>query len=191
MFVLILGGTLLGLFLRKVLPTHHLSEESKHTIQMGMGLIVTLSALVLGLLIAAAKGSFDTKSVEVRQSAAKLILLDSYLRQFGPETDEARDLLRRMATQKVSLAWIADRTPSTRTESAGDKAGIGALQEKLLALKPANEAQRWLHANALEIGHDLAQTRWLLFEHLDAQQIGVRQLHRQRGDRAPRPSTRI
>ena len=61
-FVLTLGGILLGALLRGALPKHHLSKDSQDVVPLGVGLIATLAALLLGLLIAAAKSSFDTQS---------------------------------------------------------------------------------------------------------------------------------
>jgi hypothetical protein len=68
-----------------------------------MGLIATMSALVLALLTNSAKGSYDTQRNEVTQVAASAILLDRVLAHYGPETKEARDLL------KVSVAGMIDR----------------------------------------------------------------------------------
>jgi fluoride ion exporter CrcB/FEX len=57
----VFGGALLGALLRVMLPEHHLSAESKDVVKLAMGLIATMSALVLGLLIASAKSSFDAQ----------------------------------------------------------------------------------------------------------------------------------
>ena len=75
-FVCIFGGTLLGMFLRAILPDHHVSDESKDAMKLGIGMIATLAALVLGLLIASAKGTFDTTNTGLRQAGARVILLD-------------------------------------------------------------------------------------------------------------------
>src|SRR6516165_12106547 len=83
--VLTLGGIFLGALLRRALPEHHLSDEAKDVVRLGVGLIATIAALVLGLLIAAAKGSFDTQTAQVRQITADLILLDDILAQYGPQ----------------------------------------------------------------------------------------------------------
>ena len=63
----VFGGALLGALLRVMLPEHHLSAESKDVVKLAMGLIATMSALVLGLLIASAKSSFDAQSSELKQ----------------------------------------------------------------------------------------------------------------------------
>jgi len=84
-FALTLGGIVLGGLLRTTLPQHHLSKDSQDVVRLGVGLIATIAALVLGLLIAAAKGSFDTQSGQVKQITADIILLDALLDQYGPE----------------------------------------------------------------------------------------------------------
>src|ERR1700687_3786545 len=89
-FALILGGIALGTLLRTTLPQHHLSQESQDILRLGSGLIATIAALVLGLLIAAAKGSFDTQSGQVKQITADIILLDALVEQYGPGDRPAR-----------------------------------------------------------------------------------------------------
>jgi quinol-cytochrome oxidoreductase complex cytochrome b subunit len=61
-FVLTLSGIFLGTLLRRTLPEHHLNEHARDVARLGVGVIATIAALVLGLLIAAAKGSFDTQT---------------------------------------------------------------------------------------------------------------------------------
>lgn len=82
------------MFIRALLPQHHLSAETKDLVKLGMGIVATLSALVLGLLIAFGKDSFDVQSAEPTQLSAKVILLDRLLAHYGPEIEETRDLLR-------------------------------------------------------------------------------------------------
>jgi heme A synthase len=76
-FACIFTGTMLGMIVRNILPEHHLSDESKDAVMMGAGMIATMAALVLGLLIASAKGSFDTMNSEIRKVGSRVILLDS------------------------------------------------------------------------------------------------------------------
>ncbi len=83
------GGALLGIFLRTVLPKAHLSADSKDTVRLGMGMVATMTALVLGLLVASAKNFYDTQSSELTQTAANVVLLDRVLAHYGPETKEA------------------------------------------------------------------------------------------------------
>src|SRR5580698_6434173 len=91
----VFGGALLGMALRLMLPEHHLSADSKDVIKLAMGLTATMSALVLALLIASAKGSYDAQRNEITQLSANIILFDRILAKYGPETKIARDLLHR------------------------------------------------------------------------------------------------
>src|SRR5271169_7124529 len=93
-FAFVFGGALLGMFMRKLLPQNHLSDDSKGIVMIAMGLVATMTALVLGLLISSAKSSFDTLSSEMTATSSNIILLDRTLALYGPETKEARDLLR-------------------------------------------------------------------------------------------------
>jgi hypothetical protein len=101
----IFGGVLLGLLLRGLLPDHHLEEESKDTIKLGAGMVATVSALVLGLLVASAKTTFDTTQEEVTQRSAKIIFLDRVLADYGPETKPAREQLRRTVAATIEILW--------------------------------------------------------------------------------------
>ncbi|MGF6999413.1 hypothetical protein [Paraburkholderia sp. GAS32] len=92
--VCVFGCGLLGLGLRTFLPDHHLSEDSTAIVKLGAGLMATLAALVLGLLIASSKVSFDRLNDEFTQTAATVVLIDRTLADYGPETKEARELLR-------------------------------------------------------------------------------------------------
>src|ERR1700751_6438177 len=104
-FVLILGGVFLGTLLRRALPKHHLSEEAQDTVRLGVGLVATIAALVLGLLIAAAKGSFDTQNTQIKQITADLILLDNILAQYGPEARPIREQMRGAIDPFVERLW--------------------------------------------------------------------------------------
>ena len=81
-FVCVFGGALAGTRIRGLLPEEHLSDESKATVNLVTALIATLSALVLGLLIASAKNSFDAVAEDIRAIAAKTILIDRALAQY-------------------------------------------------------------------------------------------------------------
>ena len=161
-FACVFGGVLLGMFLRTALPEHHLSMDSKDVVKLGMGLLATMAALLLSLMIASAKSSYDTQSSELTQLSANIVLLDRVMALYGPETKEARDLLRRSVARALDRMWSKDGSRSAQLEPAA--AGEERLYDKIQALSPRNEAQRSLRAEALRISIDLARTRWLLFE---------------------------
>jgi hypothetical protein len=159
-FACVLGAAALGMFMRGVLPEHHVNEDSKYIFELGMALLATLAALVLGLLIASAKSSYDVKEDEIKQGAVKIILLDRTLRHYGPDADQARAILRRLAATQTDLTWI-ESDAQLDVRSGDDSSGIEEVQEKLRALVPADDAQRWLQTRGLQLTTELAQMRWL------------------------------
>ena len=92
--VCVLLGLVVGLFLRRLLPEHHLKDDSKDVLKTTSGLIATLVALVLGLLVASTKGTFDTANIMLMQEGAKFITLDRYLAAYGPEARPLQKLLK-------------------------------------------------------------------------------------------------
>src|SRR6202043_401323 len=104
-FALTLGGIALGDLLRTTFPQHHLSKESQDVVRLGVGVIATIAALVLGLLIAAAKGSFDTQSGQVKQITADIILIDALLEQYGPEAMPIRGEMRNATGPLADRLW--------------------------------------------------------------------------------------
>ena len=162
----IFGSVVLGMFLRRVLPDHHLSDESKDVMKLGTAMIATLAALVIGLLIASAKSSFDTLNNGLVQAGSKIMLLDRTLSNYGSETREARDLLRRVVASNIEQVWPKERKGQREFVTPDPRAGIEAIEGKLRQLSPQNDAQRWLHSRALQLSSDMEDTRWLLFTKL-------------------------
>ena len=138
-FACVFGGALFGMFLRVSLPEHHLSTDSKDFVKLGMGLIATMAALALGLLIASAKNSYDIQRNELTQISASIIVLDRLMANYGPETKEARDLLRRSVVHTLDEMW-----PEQRSQAAQLEPGVSsdALYDKIYRLSPQNEDQR-------------------------------------------------
>ena len=105
----IFGGVLLGLVLRGLLPDYHLRDDSKDTVKVGAGMIATVSALVLGLLVASAKNTFDSTEAEITQRSAKIILLDRVLADYGPETKATREQLHNTVAATIEMLWPAEK----------------------------------------------------------------------------------
>lgn len=161
-FACVFGGALLGMWFRVVVPAHHLSESSKEVIKLGMGLIATMTALVLGLLIATAKGSYDTEDDAVKSSAAKVLLLDRVLSNYGPETKETRDLLRRTVAYRINAIWPEGRSQHPRWDTPETASEAQNIETQILQLSPNNDNQRWLKSRAQQIDSDIMETRWLV-----------------------------
>jgi len=158
----VFGGALLGMALEVILPEHHLSTESKDVIKLGMGLTATMSALVLALLISSAKSSYDTQRNELTQAAANIILVDRVLAHYGPETKEARDLLKLSVSGMIDRLWPNDGSGSAKLGPT--TAGGELFFDKIQELTPQNDVQRSLQAEAVKMSIDIGQARLLLFE---------------------------
>ena len=111
-FALLLVGTGLGVWVRPLLPEEHKAHETVQLIQLVIGMLVTFAALVLGLMTASAKSSFDTESNDLRTYAADLIEFDTTLREYGSDTDEARNLLRVYTAAAIASTWPGEPAPS-------------------------------------------------------------------------------
>ncbi|HEY6271423.1 MAG TPA: hypothetical protein VIX19_05445 [Terriglobales bacterium] len=160
-FACVLGGSLLGMFVRARMPREHLNAESRDVIKLAMGIIATMTAIVLGLLVASAKGYYDGQARELTEMSAKIVLLDRVLAHYGPEANDARNLLRRSMVVMLDKLWREDSPHSSSLEPAGRGEGI---YDKIQELSPHTDAQRFLQSQALNLGLQTAQTRMLMFE---------------------------
>jgi hypothetical protein len=157
---------LIGLFSRNVLPEEHLSTDTKDVVKLGIALIATMAALVLGLLIASAKSTYDTRRNQLLQVSADIILLDRILANYGAETKDARAMLQRSVATAIAQFWPADGDrPATIDRRASS---VEAVVDDIQKLTPQSEAQRSMQSQASTMALDLARTRVLLFERLDS-----------------------
>jgi hypothetical protein len=163
-FTLVFGSAMLAMFVHSKLPVDHLSSDSKDVVKLGVALIATMSALVLSLLIASAKTAFDTRSNQLVQASADIILLDRALARYGPETNDARSLLQRSVAETVERFWPAEGAKPVVVDPGASP--VEALFDKIDALTPQNDAQRALRSQAETMALDVGRTRLLLFEHL-------------------------
>ena len=160
LFVILVGVTLLGARLRRVVPAEHLSSDSKDAVKLALGLVATMTAILLGLLVSSAKSSFDTTRNEVMQMAAKVALLDRVLLLYGPQTADARRALRESIEEGVRRTWPAQgQAPAqlSPNEQMGD-----AVYVAISHLAPQDDAQRALKTEAASLMTQLAELRVLI-----------------------------
>jgi hypothetical protein len=160
LFVGLVGAAFLGRRVRRYLPEDHLSAESKDAVKLAMGLVATMTALVLGLLVSSAKGTYDTTRSEVIQMAAKVAFLDRVLALYGPEAAEARVELRAVVADAVRRIWSTD--PGRAAQLAPNQQAGDALYIAIQRLSPNDDAQRTLKGQVTTLMVDLGQLRSLL-----------------------------
>ena len=110
---LLCGSSVAGFWLRRVLSDRHFNRDTLDSMRLVISMLVTFSALVLGLLTASVKGRFDNQSDVMRGYAVQLIEMNQRLREYGPDAEPARILLR---------AYTADGRihPASRMHDGGD-----------------------------------------------------------------------
>jgi hypothetical protein len=150
------GGGVLGLFAHTKLPESSLDSPSKDVVRLGMGLVATMTALLLGLVTANAKGAFDAEQAAIRTTATKLLSLDRDLARYGPETQPIRESLKTLLAYRIEMTWghQAKLSPSETTARAE------ALETQILALSPQTEEQRWFRSKALGLVDGVLVMRW-------------------------------
>ncbi len=163
-FGVVFVGSLLGTALRRWLPEEHIGEGSKDVVKLVMGLIATMAALVLGLLIASAKSSYDTQSGELVHAAAQIVQLNRLLSAYGPEAGQARQELRATMERAIDQVWPSDTGASPNLALAGSTTAPKDAFTAIASLEPQTNAQRFAQSKAFEIAVDLSQTRVLLYE---------------------------
>jgi hypothetical protein len=160
-FAFVFGGAMLGMTLRSILPPGHFDGDSKDAVKLGMGLVATLAALVLGLLTASAKSSLDTQNTELTEMCSKIVMLDRVLAHYGPDAQQARIQLRRAIVGTLDLGAPTGETHASRLEPPADREGLYDSIEKLSS---AGEEQRFIKSQAMNILMSLGQTHWLIME---------------------------
>ena len=164
-FVCIFGSAMLGCYLRTLLSDYHLTDDSMRVVTMSTGLITTLAAMVLGLLISSAKTSFESINDEVTQTASKVVLLDRSLVNYGPEAKETRELLHRAIASAIEMIFTEKGSRLAKLTAPERLTGMEKFQAKLRELAPRNDAQRSFQSHALELSNELVQMRWLVIAH--------------------------
>jgi hypothetical protein len=151
-FACVYGGALLGFALR--VPEGHRDSDSREVLKVSTGLVGTMAALVLGLLVASAKSSYDNQRDELIQVCADVSLLDRALANFGPESIDTRVQLRQTVEGAFSQLWSRNVEPPT---TAGE-----SFYTSLNQLEPTTDKQRAIKAGAMDLAMSIGKTRWLL-----------------------------
>jgi ABC-type amino acid transport system permease subunit len=157
------GAVLLGMLLRYILPEHHLSTESKDVIKLAVGVVGTLTAMILGLLVASAKNTFDSQRAGVSQLAGNVIALDRMLAHYGPETKETRAIVRASVADLIDRTWPHDGSSKSSDQGAPMEGRSEEVIDHILALTPKTDAQKAFQSEAVKIASDTGKMRWSLY----------------------------
>ncbi len=156
------AASLLGLWLGYVIPEAQFTDRNRDLIKEARRMLVALASMTLGLIIAAATSSFETRKNEVETSASRIIALDSTLGKYGEPALEARKILRAMVERGIERIDIA-AIEGFSSEKTRKGIGVNRLQLKLFELEPKNDRETWLRSSALSISNELVGARWLQY----------------------------
>ena len=161
-FISVLIGAAIGVILKRSLQAALLDTGSREAIRLAAGFLATLAALVIGLMIASAKTSYDSQNTNIRQLGTNAVLVDQMLTKYGPEARGARTLLRETIPSAAARIW---------RENSGKAAGASFIVSEtgerfykaVEGLKPANAEQTSLKSRIIQITTEMGRTRLLVF----------------------------
>jgi hypothetical protein len=158
------GSGLVGMMLHVTLPDHHVDAGSKDSIKLVMGLIATMAALVLSLLIASGSSSYQVQQTEVQSLSANVLLLDRMLSFYGPEAKESRDLLHQGVADIHDRIWSPDGARAANLDPRATQGAMNLFVDALQRLSPKTDSQSMLKSQVMQVSQNLGQTRLLMFE---------------------------
>jgi len=153
--VCLLAALWLGMWLRRFLPVDHLNSNSRDNMKLAMGLVATMAALLLGLLVSSAKTSYDTTRTQVMDKASKYRLLDRVLEIYGPQAAEVRGMLHVLIENETRRLWPDVADVPAQSESK-DKMG-NEFYVALLRLEAHDDTERALKAQAASLAIELGK----------------------------------
>ena len=159
-FILLFGCGMLGMLVRTRLPEQHLDSDSKDVLRLATGIIATLSAMVLGLLISTTKIAFDRLNTDLKNGSGRVLQLDRALAQYGPETAEIRELVKKTYTGSLELLCSGDDSAIEKLESSEKQKELERIPAMISALSPRDDVQRAHKAHALAILSQLSNMRF-------------------------------
>lgn len=158
------GAALLAIFIRDRLPAHHVEGDSKDVVKLVLGLMATLTALVLGLLISSAHSAYDAQDAELQQLSVHLYQLDRVLAHLGPDATEQREELRRLLAADIERIWPTKAVVSVPDGAMRDQEEFEEFFEGVAKLSPKTDLERLVQNRALELLGSIGDTRHLLME---------------------------
>jgi hypothetical protein len=159
------GGALAGMLLARVLPADHLSEGTRETVRLGVGVVATMTALVLGFLVSSASATLERTSTDLAELAGKAVLLDRALANYGPEAAPLRTTVRTLYASELASLLSGDVQSQMQLTTLDAISRVEALPRELRALAPRDDTQQAYREQALTVADELSADRWLLLFH--------------------------
>ena len=157
-FIVTVLAIFVGFYLRTRLDESYFSEDSKKSFNLGVGLVATMTALILGLITAESQSSFRTYGGILDKNASQILTVDRLLASYGEDAREIRLQLKGVVGEYLKQnheneASLADSYFSSELEQAVDN---------IRRLVPKTEYQNYLHAELLKASENLLATRLMV-----------------------------
>lgn len=160
----VFGSAVLGMRISRRLPDHHLSAEAKATVSVSIAVVGTMTALVIGFLISNANSAFNARNATVSLLSSNIGQLDTLLRRYGPETAPIREVLQRFAAMKLDDLFTGKPDGKRNVDNPATAKVFDEVEDRILALKPADDRQKWLSGEALRLAAGVGAARSLLVQ---------------------------
>jgi hypothetical protein len=167
-FALIFSGSLVGMALRRALPVEHLGQDAKDTMRLAIGLVVTMTGLVLGMLVSSAKSYYDGQKNKVSEMSSEIILLNNCLETFGPDSEQIRFYARETVEAAIDRIWPKEKSSLSQLKP---KENDIFLDDQLQSLVPKNDMQASAKAQAVALLQSLRKSNWLMY--LESEQASI------------------
>ena len=158
------AGGAVGFLIRGRLRDHHLTGASQEILKLTAGVVATLAALVLGLLVGGSKQFYDAKVNEVRTFVVNIALLDRSMSHYEPSLLTERQHLSRFTKVMIGGLWDANQSAS----STDLLAVLDQVRAKLRTLEPQSAARKIAHSRMMTLTDTLMLSGSKLIETDDA-----------------------
>lgn len=155
----VFGSAMLGMVISRRMPDHHLSAEAKATVSVSIAVVGTMTALVIGFLISNANTAFNARNATVSLLSSNISQLDTLLRRYGPETESIRENLQHFAAMKFEDLFADDPTGKHKVDNPVTAKIFDNVEDRIVALKPADDRQKWLSGEALRLAAGVRAAR--------------------------------
>jgi hypothetical protein len=159
-FALVFAGALAGMGLRRILPEEHFGADAKDTVRLAIGLVVTMTGLVLGMLVSSAKTYHDAQKSKVAEISAEILFLDQLLTIYGPEAKQTRIEAHQLAEDGAERIWPSQASGQVQLRPRDN---VADFYQQLQLLAPKNDMQIAIKAELLSRTLDLRKADWLMF----------------------------
>jgi hypothetical protein len=161
-----LSAALAGMLVHAKLPDHHLNTQAQDVVKLVMGLIATIAALVLSLLIASAYNAHDAQISELKTASANIVLLDRTLEFYGPGAKSARDAVRDVVQETYDRVWGPGGVRIETLNSPKVQDAAKGATSQILNLSPKTDLQRTMKGLAIEQAESIMRSRLMMLEQL-------------------------